>query len=44
MCQVTRARLKLPWRAVAQDYVFQTPDGQNVPFADLFEGRSQLIV
>ena len=36
-------RRQLPWVRVEQDYVFESPDGQE-SLADLFEGRSQLIV
>jgi predicted dithiol-disulfide oxidoreductase (DUF899 family) len=36
-------RRKLPWVRVDQDYVFAGPNGR-VGLADLFEGRSQLIV
>jgi predicted dithiol-disulfide oxidoreductase (DUF899 family) len=37
------ARRDLPWVKVDQDYVFEGPDGP-VRLADLFDGRSQLIV
>ena len=33
----------LPWEAVTKDYVFEGPNGKET-LADLFEGRSQLIV
>jgi predicted dithiol-disulfide oxidoreductase (DUF899 family) len=36
-------RRRLPWVRVEQDYVFESPSGQE-SLADLFEGRSQLIV
>ena len=36
-------RRQLPWVRVEQDYVFESPDGQE-SLADLFQGRSQLIV
>ena len=36
-------RRQLPWVREEQDYVFESPDGQE-SLADLFEGRSQLIV
>ena len=36
-------RRRLPWVRVEQDYVFESPDGQE-SLADLFQGRSQLIV
>ncbi|MGV3614310.1 MAG: DUF899 domain-containing protein [Fimbriimonas sp.] len=37
------ARRELPWTKVEKDYVFEGPDGA-VSLADLFDGRSQLIV
>jgi predicted dithiol-disulfide oxidoreductase (DUF899 family) len=40
---LTRALRALPWRAVEKDYRFQGSDGP-LGLADLFEGRSQLIV
>jgi predicted dithiol-disulfide oxidoreductase (DUF899 family) len=36
-------RRKLPWVKLEQDYVFEGPSGK-VPLADLFSGKSQLIV
>lgn len=36
-------RRRMPWTAVAQDYVFEGPDGR-VGLPDLFAGRRQLIV
>ena len=36
-------RRELPWVKVEKDYVFDTPSGKK-KLADLFEGRSQLIV
>lgn len=33
----------LPWEKVEKTYTFQTPDGER-SLADLFEGRSQLLV
>ncbi len=36
-------RRKLPWVRVDKDYVFDSPDGRET-LADLFDGRSQLIV
>jgi predicted dithiol-disulfide oxidoreductase (DUF899 family) len=36
-------RLALPWVRVDKDYVFDTPAGKRT-LADLFEGRSQLMV
>ncbi len=36
-------RRELPWVQVDKEYVFDTPDGKKT-LADLFDGRSQLIV
>ena len=36
-------RRKLPWVKVDKNYVFDSPDGKKT-LADLFDGRSQLIV
>ena len=36
-------RRRMPWMAVAKDYVFEGPDGQ-ASLLDLFDGRRQLIV
>ena len=41
--EVDRQRRELPWVKVEKDYVFDGPNGQR-SLADLFEGRSQLIV
>jgi predicted dithiol-disulfide oxidoreductase (DUF899 family) len=41
--QVNAARLALPWVKVEKDYAFETPHGAKT-LADLFDGRSQLIV
>ena len=40
---ISAARRDLPWVKVETDYVFDGPDG-SVSLADLFNGRSQLIV
>ena len=40
---VTAERLSLPWVRVEKNYVFDTPAGKK-SLADLFDGRSQLIV
>ena len=40
---VRTARLALPWVRVDKDYVFAAPSGKK-SLADLFDGRSQLIV
>jgi predicted dithiol-disulfide oxidoreductase (DUF899 family) len=36
-------RLALPWVKVEKEYIFETPEGRK-SLADLFEGRSQLII
>lgn len=41
--KLSAERRKLPWVKVEKDYVFDTPEGKKT-LADLFEGRSQLIV
>jgi predicted dithiol-disulfide oxidoreductase (DUF899 family) len=41
--RVNEARRALPWVKVAKTYAFDTIDGKRT-LADLFEGRSQLIV
>jgi predicted dithiol-disulfide oxidoreductase (DUF899 family) len=41
--RVAAARRELPWMKVTKEYVFDTPRGK-VRFADLFAGRSQLII
>lgn len=41
--QLAARRRELPWVKVATPYTFQSPNGR-VSLADLFEGRSQLIV
>jgi predicted dithiol-disulfide oxidoreductase (DUF899 family) len=41
--EVDRQRRELPWVKVEKEYLFDGPDGQET-LADLFEGRSQLIV
>jgi predicted dithiol-disulfide oxidoreductase (DUF899 family) len=40
---LSAARRELPWVKVEKDYVFDGPDGKQ-SLADLFDGRSQLIV
>jgi predicted dithiol-disulfide oxidoreductase (DUF899 family) len=40
---LNRERRELPWVRVEKEYVFATPDGKKT-LADLFDGRSQLIV
>ena len=41
--RLSAARRALPWVRVEKDYVFDTPQGKRT-LADLFEGRSQLVV
>lgn len=41
--QVARERRALPWRRLAGDYVFDTPEGRRT-LAQLFDGRRQLVV
>lgn len=41
--ELTRARMALPWVKVETNYVFDGPNGRE-SLADIFEGRSQLIV
>jgi predicted dithiol-disulfide oxidoreductase (DUF899 family) len=41
--QLSQARRALPWEKVDKEYVFESPTGKQT-LADLFDGRSQLIV
>ena len=41
--EVSRHRRELPWVKIDKEYVFDAPDGKET-LADLFDGRSQLIV
>ncbi|MDZ5698097.1 thioredoxin family protein [Chelativorans sp. M5D2P16] len=41
--EIAEARRALPWVRIDKNYVFDTPAGSKT-LADLFEGRSQLIV
>jgi predicted dithiol-disulfide oxidoreductase (DUF899 family) len=41
--EISRERRELPWEKVEKEYVFDGPHGK-VTLADLFDGRSQLIV
>src|SRR6266404_3977923 len=41
--EVSRHRRELPWIKIDEEYIFDGPDGGET-LADLFEGRSQLIV
>ncbi len=41
--ELSRQRRTLPWERVEEDYVFDSTNGK-VTLADLFDGRSQLIV
>jgi len=40
--ELSQQRRALPWEAVAKDYSFEGPDG-NQSLSELFAGRSQLI-
>ena len=40
---LTRRRMTMPWERVEKSYQFEGPNGA-VSLADLFDGRSQLIV
>jgi predicted dithiol-disulfide oxidoreductase (DUF899 family) len=41
--EVSRHRRELPWVKIDKEYIFDGPDGKQT-LADLFDGRSQLIV
>jgi predicted dithiol-disulfide oxidoreductase (DUF899 family) len=41
--EISRQRRELPWERVEKRYVFEGPSGKET-LADLFEGRSQLVV
>ena len=41
--EVNEERRRLPWVKIDKQYVFDTPEGKQT-LADLFDGRSQLIV
>ena len=41
--QLCQQRRELPWVKVEKNYVFDGPGGK-IPMAELFEGRSQLVV
>ncbi len=41
--ELSRQRRELPWEKVTKQYVFDGPGGRET-LADLFEGRSQLVV
>jgi predicted dithiol-disulfide oxidoreductase (DUF899 family) len=41
--EVSRHRRELPWVKIEKEYVFEGPTGKEM-LADLFDGRSQLIV
>jgi predicted dithiol-disulfide oxidoreductase (DUF899 family) len=41
--EVSRHRRELPWVKIDKEYIFGGPDGKET-LADLFDGRSQLIV
>src|SRR5437762_9616234 len=41
--ELARRRQELPWVRIEKDYRFETEEG-SASFADLFRGRSQLLV
>ena len=41
--ELASERQALPWVAIEQEYVFDTPDGRKT-LAELFDGRSQLLM
>jgi predicted dithiol-disulfide oxidoreductase (DUF899 family) len=41
--EISRQRRELPWVKVEKEYTFDAPQG-NVKLAELFDGRSQLVV
>lgn len=41
--ELNRESRELPWERVEKEYVFEGPDGRQ-SLADLFEGRSQMII
>src|SRR5437762_9077998 len=41
--ELARKRRELPWVPVEKEYMFETVEGTK-PLADLFDGRSQLLV
>jgi predicted dithiol-disulfide oxidoreductase (DUF899 family) len=41
--ELSQARRNLPWQRVSKNYIFDGPNGK-ARIADIFEGRSQLIV
>jgi predicted dithiol-disulfide oxidoreductase (DUF899 family) len=41
--ELSRRRRELPWEKIEKEYVFDGPNGKTT-LADLFDGRSQLIV
>jgi predicted dithiol-disulfide oxidoreductase (DUF899 family) len=41
--ELSQQRRDLPWEAVSKEYAFEGPNGKQT-LADLFDGRSQLIV
>src|ERR1041385_5871814 len=41
--ELSRQRRELPWERVEKNYIFDGPNGPQA-LADLFDGRSQLIV
>jgi predicted dithiol-disulfide oxidoreductase (DUF899 family) len=42
--ELARRRRALPWVRVEKEYAFTTEDGEQASLADLFAGRSQLLI
>jgi predicted dithiol-disulfide oxidoreductase (DUF899 family) len=42
--RLAEKRRALPWVKVEKNYVFEAADGRRLTLADLFDGRSQLVV
>jgi predicted dithiol-disulfide oxidoreductase (DUF899 family) len=42
--ELARQRQQLPWVPVEKDYRFETDEGRAASLADLFRGRSQLLI
>ena len=42
--EIARLRRELPWVRVEKNYVFDAPGGKKLTLAELFRGRSQLVV
>src|SRR5579864_2941556 len=42
--QLSQQRRELPWERVDKQYIFEGPNGSKETLADLFAGRSQLVI